>query len=83
MNEQGTIAAVLARIELLERRVVALEAHGTPQSPEWLAGFAAARHQAANLIAHRIVDEGGNEDMADKCSSAVLLMTDNGTEPFP
>jgi hypothetical protein len=29
MNESGTIAAVLARIELLERRVVALEAAET------------------------------------------------------
>lgn len=51
------------------------------QSGEWLAGFAAARHQAANLIAHRIADEGGDIKLGEKCFSAVLAMDDNGTRP--
>lgn len=58
------------------------------KSPDWNAGFAAARHQAANLMGHFIIDEttiadgvDRMEELAEKCSDKILAMQDNGTRP--
>lgn len=55
---------------------------------EWKAGFAAARHQAANLVGHFIYDEIGiaddadrMEELATRCADKVRAMQDNGTVP--
>jgi len=53
------------------------------KSTEWKAGFEAARHQAANLIGHLIVDEINDENLAWKCSERIRIMEDNGTIPTP
>ena len=57
-------------------------------SDDWHAGFAAARHQAANLVTHFIFDETRISDdadrmdeLAERCGDKILAMRDNGTRP--
>ena len=54
---------------------------------EFERGFAAAKHQAANLMGHFIYDKAMPTDnvdlekLAEECASAIESMQDNGTRP--
>lgn len=58
----------------------------TEKSAGWHEGFAAAKHQAANIVGHFIADETNIADDADrmvelakKCADKIRGMHDNGT----
>lgn len=51
------------------------------QSDEWLAGFEAARHQAATLITQLIRELSGSDGLALQAALPILAMTANGTRP--
>lgn len=56
------------------RQASVLDLEPESHSADWLAGFMAAREQAANLMGHFIVDEGGEVSLAEKCYNEVAAM---------